>query len=343
MGTQLKLKACVGFALALASAAVSAETVLKVHHFLPAGSNAHQKMIAPWCEKIEQESKGELKCQIYPAMQLGGTPPQLLDQVRDGVADVVWGVPTYIAGRYVKSEIFELPFMSTNARQGSQALWDFIQTEAKDEYTGIKPIFVHVTEGYLFHSKDQIKTLSDLKGKKIRTPNRLSARLISAFGATPVQMPMPQVPDALSKGVVDGVLAPWEILPATKLHEIVKNHTDTPDNAPRMANTIFMFGMNQAKYDSLSPELKKVIDDNSGLATSAWAGDSYDQARDPYKKLAQDRGNNLYTISAEELARWKKAAAVVETTWLKDVAEKGADGKQLLSVARGLLDKYAPK
>ena len=99
-----------------AGGAAQAETILKVHHFLPSGSSSHQKIIAPWCAKVEKESGGELKCQIYPAMQLGGTPPQLLDQVRDGVADIVWSVPTYPAGRYTKSEVFELPFMAINAK-----------------------------------------------------------------------------------------------------------------------------------------------------------------------------------------------------------------------------------
>jgi len=341
MDSKIKMRMYVGLALALASAAAASQTILKVHHFLPSGSNAHQAMIVPWCDKIAKESAGALKCQIYPAMQLGGTPPQLMDQVRDGVADIVWGVPTYIAGRYVKSEVFELPFMASNAKQGSQALWDYIQVNAKDEFKGVKPLFVHVTEGYLFHARSEIKSLESLKGLKIRTPNRLSARMIQALGATPVQMPMPQVPDALSKGVVDGVLAPWEILPATKLHEIVKFHTDTPENAPRMANTIFMFGMNQAKYDSLSPELKKVIDANSGVAVSAWAGEQYDHARAPFRNLAKDRGNAISFISEDEMKRWNKAATSVETGWISDAEAKGSDGKALLASARSLLDKYA--
>jgi len=207
-------------ALALAGAAIaSAQTVtLKVHHFLPSGSNAHQNLISPWCDKIERESGGELKCQIYPAMQLGGTPPQLLDQARDGVADIVWSVPTYSAGRYVKTEVFELPFMVANARQGSQALWEYTQRFSLDEFKGVKPIFMHTTESYVLHSNRPVRTMADLKGMKIRTATRISAKMMAALGGTPVQMPMPQVPDAISKGVVDGVLVPWEAIPATKLH-----------------------------------------------------------------------------------------------------------------------------
>ena len=76
------------------------QIVLKVHHMLPATSNPHLNVIQPWCDKINKESNDHLKCQIYPAMQLGGTPPQLFDQVKDGVVDIVWTVPTYSAGRF---------------------------------------------------------------------------------------------------------------------------------------------------------------------------------------------------------------------------------------------------
>ena len=341
---QLSTLAAVAALAWTAAGTAQAETILKVHHFLPSGSSFHQKAIAPWCEKIEKESGGEMKCQIYPAMQLGGTPPQLLDQVRDGVADIVWSVPTYTAGRYTKTEVFELPFMAINAKQGSQALWEYTQKNSLDEFQGIKPLFMHTTEGYVLHSNKPINKLEDMKGKKIRTATRISAHMMVAMGGTPVQMPLPQVADALSKGVVDGVLVPWEALPATKLHEIVKYHLDAPKGSPRFANTIFIFGMNQAKYDSLSPKLKKVIDDNSGLAASAWAGEvGFDNIVEPYSKMARDRGNTIAVIAPAELARWEKATARVQDVWVKDAAGKGADGKKLIADAKELLKKYAPK
>lgn len=342
MTSMKQLAAAAAFAC-LAAGTAQAQTILKVHHFLPSGSSSHQRIIAPWCAKIEKESAGELKCQIYPAMQLGGTPAQLLDQARDGVADIVWTIPTYTAGRYTKTEVFELPFMAINAKQGSQALWDYTQKHSLDEFKGVKPLFMHTTEGYVLHSSKPIHKMEDLKGKKIRTATRISARMMAALGGTPVQMPLPQVADALSKGVVDGVLVPWEAMPATKLYEIVKYHLDAPKGSPRFANSIFIFGMNQAKYDSLPPKLKKVIDDNSGLATSAWAGEEgFDNVVEPYSKLARDRGNVISVISSAELARWEKATAGVDDVWLKEVAAKGGDGKKLIEDARALLKKYAP-
>ncbi|HMN78324.1 MAG TPA: TRAP transporter substrate-binding protein [Burkholderiaceae bacterium] len=334
--------ALAALALAVAGTAAHAQTILKVHHFLPSSSNAHQNIITPWCEKVSKESNGELKCQIYPAMQLGGNPGQLVDQARDGVADIVWAVPTYAAGRYAKTEVFELPFMAINAKQGSQALWEYTQKFSLDEFKGVKPIFMHTTEGYVLHSNKQVTKMEQLRGMKIRTATRISAKMVAGLGGTPVQMPLPQVPDALSKGVVDGVLVPWEAMPATKLYEIVKYHLDAPLGSPRFANSIFLFGMNQAKYDSLPANLKKVIDDNSGLATSAWAGEKgFDAMVEPFSKLARDRGNTITVIPATELGRWEQATANVDDDWMKEVAAKGGDGKKLIAEAKALLQKYA--
>ena len=332
-----QIAAALGLA-ALGPAVFAEPVVLKVAHFLPPSSNAHQNIILPWCNKLEKDSGGELKCQIYPAMQLGGTPPQLLDQARDGVADVVWTLPTYTAGRYTKTEVFELPFMTTNAKQGAGALWEYTQRNSLDEFKGVKPLFMHTTEGYVLHSNKPVRSMDDLKGMKIRTATRISAKMVAALGATPVQMPLPQVPDAISKGVIQAALVPWEALPATKLHEIVKFHLDVAPGTPRFANSIFIMAMNQAKYDSLTPKQKKAIDDNSGLATSVWAGEKgFDAMVEPLSKLARDRGNTITLMGADEQARWRKASESVYDEWVKDVAAKGGDGRKLHDEAAALL------
>jgi TRAP-type C4-dicarboxylate transport system substrate-binding protein len=330
-------------ALALCAMGAAAEqVVLKVHHFLPTTSNAHVHMIQPWCEKIARESGDRLKCQIFPAMQLGGTPPQLFDQLRDGVADIVWTVPTYAAGRFTRSEVFELPFMVINARSGSQAMWSYVQKNALEEFKGIRPIILHVHDGSVLHlTSKPVKTLEDLRGLKIRAATRINARMLAALGATPVQMPLPQVAEAMSKGVIDGAMVPWEGVPAIKLHEIARYHVEPPAGAPRFSNTIFMFGMNPAKYDSLPADLKKVIDANSGLAMSAWAGERWDATVEQQRKLARERGNNFHTLTDAEYARWVKATENIDDDWVKEAEKKGADGKRLVNEARALLNAAA--
>lgn len=327
----------------LIAAVAQAQTVtLKVHHFLPATSNVQRNVIEPWCNKVAAESAGKLKCQIYPAMQLGGTPAQLFDQARDGVADIVWTVPTYAAGRFTKSEVFELPFMAHSAKGGSQALWTYVQKHALDEFKGTRPIFLHMHDGSVLHmAKKPVQTLEDLKGLKVRAATRINARMLTALGAAPVQMPLPQVPEALSKGVIDAAMVPWEGVPAVKLHEITKYALDVPAGAPHFSNSIFAFTMNQAKYDGLPADLKKVIDANSGLQASATAGEKgFDAAAEPHRKLSRDRGNTISALSDAEYKRWVKACENVDDDWIKEAAAKGADGKALLAEARALIGQY---
>ena len=328
--------------LAWGSAAAQ-QITLRVHHFLPATSSAQVKLIQPWCDKINKESGDRLKSQIYPSMQLGGTPAQLFDQARDGVTDIIWAVPTYSAGRFTKSEVFELPWMASSAKAGSQALWAFVDKNAQDEFRGVKRIFMHLHDGALFHfTSKQPKTLEDMKGLKIRAATRANSRMLAALGATPVQMPLPAVPEALSKGVVDGAAVPWEGTPAVKLSEIAKYHLDVPANSPRISNTIFLFAMNQAKYDSLPADLKKVIDNNSGLAVSAWAGEvGFDAVVEPFKKIAKDNGGTFYNLPDAEYQRWVKATDGVDDDWMKDAANKGVDGKKLIEEARALIKQYS--
>jgi TRAP-type C4-dicarboxylate transport system substrate-binding protein len=333
-----------GLAGLMAATQASAQQVLiRVHHFLPSTSSAQVKLIQPWCDKIAKESGDKLKCQIYPAMQLGGTPAQLFDQVRDGVVDAIWTVPTYASGRFVKSEVFELPWMVVTAKAGSRAFWDYVEKNAQDEFKGVKRLFMHVHDGALFHfTSKQPKTLADIKGLKIRAATRANSKMIAALGATPVQMPLPAVPESLAKGVVDGAAVPWEGSPAIKLAEIAKYHLNVPAGAPRISNTIFLFGMNQAKYDSLPADLKKVIDANSGPETSAWAGEiGFDAVVEPFKKQAADLGGVFYDLPQDEYKRWVDATASVEEEWVKEVGAKGADGKKLLADARALIQQYA--
>ena len=338
-----RLTAMLGIAALLAAAplAQAQEITLKVHHFLPPPSTAHAKFITPWCDKINKESGGKLKCQIYPAMQMGGTPPQLYDQVKDGVADIVWTVPTYQAGRFLKSEVFELPFMAKNAESGSPALYEFVQKNSMDEFKGVKILAMHLHDGSLLHfSGRAVKTLEDVKGLKVRGPTRIGAKFLTALGATPVQMPLPQVPESVSKGVIDGAMVPWEGVPPIKLQEIAKYHTDTAAGAPRMSNTIFVIAMNEAKYSSLPPDIRKVIDANSGLDWSKQIGKVFDGTTAPGRKLAVDAGGVFDTLTQAEYDRWVKATEGVNREWITEISAKGANGEALLNDARTLIKKY---
>ena len=315
---------------------------LKFHTFMAPQSQVWLSMHKPWMEKVEKDSGGQIKFEAYPAMQLGGTPVQLYDQARDGVVDVVWTLPGNTAGRFPRVEVFELPFIMTNAEATSKAYWEYIQTNAPDEFKETHVVALHVHGPGMFHSATKlVKSPADLKGMKVRGPTRQVTKLLGALGATPVGMPLPQIPDALSKGTIDGCVIPWEVVPSVKVHELTKFHTEFPASGPALYTTTFVMAMNKAKYESLSPDLKKVIDANSGLATSASLG-KIQQGNDPIgRKAASDRGNTIHTLSSTEAQEFIKVAQAIDDEWVADMNKRGFDGKKLLQTARDLIAKHA--
>ena len=324
-----------------AAPAGAQEVMLKFHHIWNPQAMASVRVIQPWCDKIAAESQNKLKCQMFPAMSMGGTPPQLVDQVKDGVADLVITLPGYTAGRFPVMEVFELPFMTNSAEAGARAAWDFHNKYAPKEFGGTKLIAMWIhDEGYV-HTRDRpVKTLADFKGLKMRAPTRQTNKLLASLGASPVGMPLPAIADAVSKGTIDGFLIPWEVMPSVKLHEMVKFHSETDPSRPALYSSVFIFGMNQAKYDALPAELKKVIDNNSGARLFAQIGKIWDESQAPGRKAAVDRGNTFYMIPASELDNWIKASAPLHDEWAADMDKRGLPGKQMLQDARDLLVKY---
>jgi TRAP-type C4-dicarboxylate transport system substrate-binding protein len=331
-------------ASAIALPATAEEVTLKIHHFWPPTAMPPTAILTPWCDRIAKESSNRMKCEIYPATQLGGTPSQLIQQAMDGVADIVWTLPGYTAGRFPIMEVFELPFMSQSAEATSQAAWDYYTQYGYKEFPGIKALAVNVHDnGYIHTVPRQVKVMADLKGLKIRAPTRQTNRLLAALGATPVAMPLPALGDALSKRVVDGYVLPWEVIPSIKAHEFTKFESETDPRSRALYTAVFILAMNQAKYDSLPPDLQKVIDANSGATLSKAAGRLWDDSAPVARKFAADHGNTFYMIPASELDRWQKATTSLPKEWMKDVGAKGEDGETLLQAAKDLIKKYERK
>jgi TRAP-type C4-dicarboxylate transport system substrate-binding protein len=322
--------------------AAQAQTItLKVQHFLNAQSIQHTVMLKTWCDNIAKDSNNRLNCQIYPSMQLGGTPAQLYDQARDGVADVVWTLPGYTAGRFPSMEVFELPFMMTNAEATSRAAWDYYEAHAKEEFKDVKILAVHVHgPGNIFTAKKQIKTLADIKGLKLRAPTRLTTKLLATLGATPVGMPVPQIPDALSKGTIDGAVIPYEVAPGLKIDELAKFTAEPDRSAPALYTALFVVPMNKAKYDSLPADLKAVIDKNSGREFSAFMGRTQGGNDVPGKEKLIAGGHQITVIQKAELDAWKKASSNIDEEWIADMNKRGLNGAALVKDAQSLIQKY---
>ena len=300
-----------GAAVALAAPALSGmaqQTVtLKFHTFMAPQSNVWLNMHKGWMDKVEKESGGRIKFEAYPAMQLGGTPVQLYDQAKDGVVDVVWTLPGNTAGRFPRVEVFELPFMMTNAEATSKAYWEYVQTVAADEFKDTQVIALQVHGPGVLHTADKaVKTVADLKGLKMRAPTRQVTKLMASL----------------------------------KVHELTKFHAEFDPAGGSLYTTTFVMAMNKAKYNSLPPDLKKVIDNNSGMATSGWLGKTQQAGDVAGRKAATDRGNTVFTVNAADSQEFRRKSRALEVEWIEDMNKRGFDGKKLIETARALIEKH---
>ncbi|MEO1494850.1 MAG: TRAP transporter substrate-binding protein [Pseudomonadota bacterium] len=321
------------------SGAAAAEETLRLHHFLPPQANVPKLVLDVWADKVEADSQGKIKVERFPSMQLGGKPPELIDQARDGVADVVWTVVGYTPGRFPRTEVFELPFMMTNAEAVSRAYWELFEKEMEaTEFADYKILGTWVHGPGLIHSARPVATVDDMKGLKVRGGSRIVNQLLELLGATPVGMPVPAVAEGLSKGVIDATTIPWEVTTALKVPELVKNHTEFGDRA--LYTLTFVLAMNKDRYEAMSDELKAVIDQNSGLEFSAFAGGTQEGADAPSRAKVVEMGNNIVELDEAEVKRWEEASAPIYDQWLKDMESKGIDGQALLDDARALIAKH---
>jgi TRAP-type C4-dicarboxylate transport system substrate-binding protein len=328
-------------ALLRPSSARAQEVTLRMHHFLPPVANVPRYFLTPWARAVEKESDNRIKVQIFPSMQLGGAPPQLYDQARDGVADLIWTLPGYTPSRFPRLEAFELPFVAdARASVNSQAVQEFAAAHLAEELREVHPIAVWAHDGGLIHANRAVNTMEDLRGLKLRFPTRMAGEALRALGAAPVGMPVPQVPEALSQRVLDGAVVPWEVVPSIKLQELVRFHTAIP-GSPTFYSATNILAMNRAKYEGLPAELRNVIDNNSGLPAAIAAAKPYDDQARVVEEIARRRGNQVGAISEAEKKRWIEATLPVIESWQNGMRDRGIDGAALLASARALVAKHA--
>lgn len=310
----------VGLLLASLSSVQAADVTLRLHQFLPLNSHMPSAGLQPWMEAIEEQSGDRIKFEHYPSMTLGGSPAQLFDQAREGVVDVIWTVLGYTPGRFPKTEVFELPFMVTTGEVTSVALQSYVEQHAMDEFDDVHLIAVHTHGPGLFHTKETLATLDDLSGMKIRGGSRIINDMLQTLGATPIGMPVPQVAESLSRGVLDGATLPWEVTSSLRTSEIVSNHTQFSGDRGLYTLT-FAIVMNKDSYNALSDDLKLVIDDNSGAAIARAMGQAADGGDINGLKIAQESNNSILTLDEAETLRWKTAAQATIDSWIENTPE----------------------
>jgi TRAP-type C4-dicarboxylate transport system substrate-binding protein len=337
--TLLGLAAGVAVSALTAGSAFAADVTLKMHQFLPPQANVPKHVLDVWADQVEEASDGRIEIERYHGMALGGSPPELMDQAIDGIADIVWTVNGYTPGRFPSTEVFELPFMVADARAASYAFWKMFEEHMADtEFADVHMLGVHVHGPGMFHTTDPVVVPSDLEGMKIRGGSRLVNDLLERVGATPVGMPVTGIPEGLSKGVIDGTTIPWEVTGALKVPELVTSHTEF--DGPALYTLTFSLAMNKSAYEAMPEDLRAILDENSGLDLSVFMGGTQQDYDAPAREMAVELGNNIVTVSEEDAAAWGEIVNPIHESWVAEMTEKGIDGQALIDQARALMAEY---
>ena len=326
----------------LAAQAQSPEVSLTLHHFLGPQAPAHAQMLAPWAERIEADSDGRIDIEIFPAMSLGGAPPQLFRQAVDGVADIVWTVNGYMPGLFPRSEVFELPTVYENdIAAANLAMAEMFDEFLSEEYRGVHVLFTHVHAGQALQTAGTAaRGPGDTAGLKLRVPGPTGNAVVEAMGATPVTMPVPDLPQSLSTGAVDGALIPFEIIPPLQLQETTQYQIEGPEDA-RFGTTVFQVSMNQGRWDALPDDLKQVFERNTGPDFLREVAEIWRAADDRGIEIATEAGNEHVVLTAEEMAAFDEALAPVVDRWIE--AQEGFDAAALVEAAREAIARNATR
>ncbi len=321
--------------------AADPEVTLTVHHFLSPKSTSQAKMIEPWAKRIEKASEGRIAFEIFPSMSLGGKPPELYRQARDGTADIIWTVIGYTPGVFPRTEAFELPTVHLGSAVATNLAIDDTFEMIAEDFEDIKPLLVHTHDGNALHmrqSVDDVASLDAFKGMKLRTPSRTGAWMIEALGAEPVGMPVPALPQALSKGTVDGALVPFEIFPPLKLAELTATSVEGR-HKERFGTSVFLFAMNKDRFEALPEDLQKIIDDHSGRDFAREIGEVWEQEETTGKRQQFDSGGTILRLNDDVTADIAKRGQTIVDRWIKEVSDKEIDGQAIIDAARKAVRK----
>jgi TRAP-type C4-dicarboxylate transport system substrate-binding protein len=304
-------------AFAAAAAAQDKPVTLRFANWLPP-QHPLQQGFQMWAKSVEAATGGTVKTQIFPAQQLGQAKDHY-DMARDGIADMAWINPGYQPGRFPVIAAGELPFLIANATGGSAALDAWYRKHAEKEMAEVKVCLVHLHDPGTFHSKFKITTPDDLSGRKIRPAHATMGRLVALAGGTNVQVSAPEAREALERGVADAITFPWDSILIFGIDKAVKFHMDVPLYA-----TTFAWVINKGTYQGLSAKQKEAVDAHCNpewaeKVAAGWA----ERERAGKEKIKQLAGHTVYTLSPEDLARWKQLSEPLTKEWAADVEKRG--------------------
>lgn len=325
--------AAIGSAICISCLATAnaADVNLRYAHFMPQASWQHEKLFQAWADAVQEDSGGRVKVTVFPAETLGKAQAGY-DNAKNGIADIAWTVQGYTANRFPLSQLMELPNLFESGAVGSCAFQKLYDSGALDaEYKETKVLFVHTHGPGHLHTKGKaVTTLDEIKGLKIRRPTEVIGQLLTELGAEPIGMPAPATYEAMQRGAIDGYMLPWESVKSFRTHEVSDQHTDFG-----FYSLAFVVTMNKAKYEALPADLKKVIDDNSGMKWALVAGRGYDEGDKAGIATIHETGGSIHQVSAQERPTWEAAAARASKAYLDKLDAMGLPGTATYEKVKG--------
>jgi TRAP-type C4-dicarboxylate transport system substrate-binding protein len=308
---------------------------LKLSHWVPA-SHPLQKALEDWGAAVEKDSGGTLHYKVYPAQQLGKAFDHY-DMARDGIADLTYVNPGYQPGRFPIIAAGELPFLISATEGGSKGLDEWYRKYADKEMKDVKYCLAFIHAPSSFHSRTKkIVVPEDIKGMKIRPADATIASYMTLLGGTNVQAAAPEVRDVIEKGVADAVTFPWGSLVLFGIDKVTKYHMDAP-----LYVTTFVFVFNKDKYNQMSDRQKKAVDNHCTTEEAGKVGGPWGKFEDAgIDKVRAEPGQEIYKITPEQTAIWKKAAEPLEQKWADGVKKAGVDAAAAMKDLRADLEKY---
>lgn len=303
------------------SSAFAADVMLRFAHFWPAVSSVHKDVMQKWADKVEKDSSGRIKVEVYPSATLA-KPPAQYEAVKNRIADMTATVQGYSANRFPLTQVVELPGIAKSAVHGScviQSLYD--EGLISSEYKDTRPLFLFTHgQGHIHTKNKEIKVPADLAGLKIRRPTTVVSKMLEGLGAKPVGMPAPASYQSLQRGVIDGVTFPWEGTLVFRLNELLNQHTEIGG----LYTLSFVVTMNKSVYDDMPADLQKVIDKNSGKAWAKIAGDGFDAIDEKGRAQAVEKGQNIVTIEGgNNNPAWKPILDEATESYLSELEARG--------------------
>ncbi|ODV13889.1 MAG: C4-dicarboxylate ABC transporter [Rubrivivax sp. SCN 70-15] len=326
---------CAAALLAIGAAQAQDKPVmLKLSSWVPAQHPLNPSLQA-WADDVKKASGGTITSVLFPSEQLGKAFDHY-DMARDGIADFAYVNPGYQPGRFPIFAAASLPFQIANGKGGSAAVDAWYRAYAAKEMKDVHFCFAFVHDPGTLHSTKKIVMPGDLKGMKVRPATSTIGQMVTLLGGTNVQSSAPEARDMLERGVADAITFPWGSLMLFGIDKVTKYHIDTP-----LYVTPFVWVMNKAKYEAMSPAQKKVIDDH---CTTEWA----EKVASPWAdfeaagrgKIAAEPGQVMVELKPDQLEAWRKAVAPVVGDWSKGAEKVGADPKQVLDALHQSLVKY---